>query len=192
MAKQILFDTDARQRILEIPVPQEPRTQVILGSVRAGRTYNRVPGMARLKLEIRSEAPGKAREIRHQIAGAGRPADDALEQSLGLLGVVAHVFGLGPLAQRSHLEVIPQRVDRLVLEPAPTLAAPQEVLDVHGAAGRAEHPALALEPFDALVGVVATRRGGEIELALLVPATCTELVWQILHKAGQHVFAIGR
>lgn len=55
------------QRILEIPVPQEPRTQVILGSVRAGRTYNRVPGMARLKLEIRSEAPGKAREIRNRI-----------------------------------------------------------------------------------------------------------------------------
>jgi acetylornithine deacetylase/succinyl-diaminopimelate desuccinylase-like protein len=56
------------RRILEIPIPQEPRTSVILGSLHAGKTFNRPPELARLKLEIRSEEPGKAREIRHQIA----------------------------------------------------------------------------------------------------------------------------
>ena len=55
------------RRILEIPIPQEPRTSVILGSVRAGKTFNRPPESARLKLEIRSEMPGKAREIRLRI-----------------------------------------------------------------------------------------------------------------------------
>lgn len=56
------------RRILEIPIPQEPRTSVILGSLHAGKTFNRPPEVARLKMEIRSEEPGKAREIRHQIA----------------------------------------------------------------------------------------------------------------------------
>jgi len=55
------------RRILEIPIPQEPRTSVILGSVRAGKTFNRPPESARLQLEIRSEMPGKAREIRLRI-----------------------------------------------------------------------------------------------------------------------------
>lgn len=55
------------RRILEIPVPQEPRTSVILGSIYAGKTFNRPPATARLRLEIRSEEPGKAREIRMRI-----------------------------------------------------------------------------------------------------------------------------
>lgn len=55
------------RHILEIPLPQEPRTSVILGSVRAGKTFNRPPETARLRLEIRSEIPGKAREIRMRI-----------------------------------------------------------------------------------------------------------------------------
>ena len=56
------------RRILEIPIPQEPRTSVIIGSVRAGKTFNRPPELARLRLEIRSEEAGRAREIRHEIS----------------------------------------------------------------------------------------------------------------------------
>lgn len=55
------------KRILEIPVPQEPKTSIILGSIESGKTFNRPPELARLRLEVRSEMPGKAREIRHQI-----------------------------------------------------------------------------------------------------------------------------
>lgn len=54
-------------RILEIPVPQEPRTSIILGSVNAGKTFNRPAATANLQLEIRSEKPGQAREIRLRI-----------------------------------------------------------------------------------------------------------------------------
>lgn len=56
------------RRILEIPLPQKPKTRVILGSMNAGRGYNRPPGKARLRFEIRSEQVGKAREIRKRIA----------------------------------------------------------------------------------------------------------------------------
>jgi tripeptide aminopeptidase len=31
------------RRILEIPIPQEPRTSVIMGSIRSGKTFNRPP-----------------------------------------------------------------------------------------------------------------------------------------------------
>lgn len=55
------------RRILEIPIPQEPRTSLILGSLHAGKTFNRPPEAARLRMEIRSEMPGKAREIRLRI-----------------------------------------------------------------------------------------------------------------------------
>ena len=55
------------RHILEIPLPQEPRTSVIIGSLQAGKTFNRPPETARLRLEIRSEEPGKAREIRMHI-----------------------------------------------------------------------------------------------------------------------------
>ncbi len=55
------------RRILEIPIPQEPRTSVIIGSVRAGKTFNRPPEVARLRLEVRSEEPGRARQIRLEI-----------------------------------------------------------------------------------------------------------------------------
>ena len=55
------------RHILEIPIPQEPRTSVILGSIAAGKTFNRPPESARMRLEVRSEMPGKAREIRLRI-----------------------------------------------------------------------------------------------------------------------------
>jgi metal-dependent amidase/aminoacylase/carboxypeptidase family protein len=39
-----------------------------MGSIRAGKTFNRPPGSARLRLEIRSEEPGRTRDIRHEIS----------------------------------------------------------------------------------------------------------------------------
>ncbi|MEM7384552.1 MAG: M28 family peptidase [Verrucomicrobiota bacterium] len=55
-------------RILAIPVPQKPKTTVILGSIRAGRGYNRPPNRARMRFEVRSEQVGFALRIREQIA----------------------------------------------------------------------------------------------------------------------------
>lgn len=55
------------QKLLAIPVPQNPRTTVILGSMRAGTGYNSPPTRAALRFEVRSEQVGMARQIREQI-----------------------------------------------------------------------------------------------------------------------------
>jgi tripeptide aminopeptidase len=55
------------RRILAIPIPQSPRTTVIMGSMRAGTGYTSPPLRAALRFEVRSEQVGMAREIREQI-----------------------------------------------------------------------------------------------------------------------------
>jgi acetylornithine deacetylase/succinyl-diaminopimelate desuccinylase-like protein len=55
------------QRILAIPIPSEPKTSIILGSLNAGSGYNVPPTFANLRFEIRSEMPGMVATIREQI-----------------------------------------------------------------------------------------------------------------------------
>ncbi|MEM6911812.1 MAG: M20/M25/M40 family metallo-hydrolase [Verrucomicrobiota bacterium] len=59
---------DIIQRILAIPVPSHPRTEIILGSIRSGNTYNRAPKSGSVRFEVRSEQVGMARSIRYRIA----------------------------------------------------------------------------------------------------------------------------
>ncbi|MGE9296183.1 MAG: peptidase [Puniceicoccales bacterium] len=54
-------------KILEIPLPQDPVTQIILGSVNAGTTYNTTSRDAHLRFEIRSEGSGVAAKVYEQI-----------------------------------------------------------------------------------------------------------------------------
>lgn len=54
-------------KILEIPLPQDPVTQLILGSVDAGTTYNTTARDAHLRFEIRSEGVGVASGIYEEI-----------------------------------------------------------------------------------------------------------------------------
>lgn len=54
-------------KMLEIPLPQDPVTQLILGSIDAGTTYNTPSRDAHLRFEIRSEGVGVAGEIYEQI-----------------------------------------------------------------------------------------------------------------------------
>lgn len=54
-------------KILAIPIPSEPKSSIILGSVRSGRGFSRPPTVARLKFEVRSEQVGMARAIRERI-----------------------------------------------------------------------------------------------------------------------------
>ncbi|WP_309381592.1 peptidase [Cerasicoccus frondis] len=54
-------------KMLEIPLPQDPVTQLILGSIYAGTTYNTTSRDAHLRFEIRSEGVGVASEIYEQI-----------------------------------------------------------------------------------------------------------------------------
>lgn len=56
-------------KLLEIPLPQDPVTQLILGSIDAGTTYNTTARDAHLRFEVRSEGVGVASEIYEQMEG---------------------------------------------------------------------------------------------------------------------------
>jgi len=53
--------------LLAIPLPQRPKTEIIMGSILAGTTYNVPPGKATLRFEVRSETPGEVARIREEI-----------------------------------------------------------------------------------------------------------------------------
>jgi acetylornithine deacetylase/succinyl-diaminopimelate desuccinylase-like protein len=53
--------------ILGIPLPREPKTNIVLGSVQAGTAYNTAPMRAVLRFEVRSEAAGMVGKIHEQI-----------------------------------------------------------------------------------------------------------------------------
>ncbi|MEO0796561.1 MAG: M28 family peptidase [Verrucomicrobiota bacterium] len=54
-------------KIQEIPLPTDPVTQIILGSVDAGTTYNTPSRTAELRFEVRSEGSGIAAQVFEQI-----------------------------------------------------------------------------------------------------------------------------
>jgi len=55
------------QRILEIPIPMEPPTKILFGSINAGTSFGTQPVTANLRFEIRSEQAGKVGELRRNI-----------------------------------------------------------------------------------------------------------------------------
>lgn len=55
------------QQIIEIPIPMNPPTQVIFGSINGGTSFGTRPTSANLRFEIRSEKAGMVAEIRRQI-----------------------------------------------------------------------------------------------------------------------------
>ncbi|MEM9226821.1 MAG: peptidase, partial [Verrucomicrobiota bacterium] len=54
--------------ILALRIPKEPVTQIILGAVEAGTTYNTIARTGSLRYEIRSEQVGLVGELNEQIA----------------------------------------------------------------------------------------------------------------------------
>ena len=59
--------TKVVQRIMEIPIPMEPRTKILLGSINSGTSFGTQPTTAKLRFEIRSEQAGMVAELREQI-----------------------------------------------------------------------------------------------------------------------------
>ncbi len=53
--------------ISRIPIPEKPKTSIILGSVEAGTSYNTAPLSSNLRFEIRSEKDKMVREIQKRI-----------------------------------------------------------------------------------------------------------------------------
>ncbi len=71
----IVTINDAINRILEIPLPKRPKTNIVLGSVEGGTGFNTIATNASLKFEIRSESGRmvknigqKAEYIAHEVA----------------------------------------------------------------------------------------------------------------------------
>ena len=63
----IVVINEVINRILEIPVPKRPRTNIMLGSVRGGTTFGKMATNAVLRFEIRSESGEMVRELRDRI-----------------------------------------------------------------------------------------------------------------------------
>jgi tripeptide aminopeptidase len=54
-------------RIMEIPVPREPKTSVVFGGLRCGSTYNTVPKRGSLRFEIASESDTVVTDLESQV-----------------------------------------------------------------------------------------------------------------------------
>jgi acetylornithine deacetylase/succinyl-diaminopimelate desuccinylase-like protein len=59
--------TKVVQRIMEIPIPMQPPTQIIFGSINGGTSFGTRPTSAKLRFEIRSEKAGMAAELKEEI-----------------------------------------------------------------------------------------------------------------------------
>lgn len=59
--------TKVVQRIMEIPIPMQPPTQIIFGSINGGTSFGTRPTSAKLRFEIRSEKPGMVAELKEKI-----------------------------------------------------------------------------------------------------------------------------
>ena len=59
--------TKVVQRITEIPIPMQPATQMIFGSINGGTSFGTRPTSANLRFEIRSEKAGMVDELKEKI-----------------------------------------------------------------------------------------------------------------------------
>ncbi|MFO7848797.1 MAG: M20/M25/M40 family metallo-hydrolase [Spirochaetia bacterium] len=54
-------------RILEIPIPKRPKTNIVLGSIKGGIGFNSIANEATLRFEIRSESNNMVQQLRKKI-----------------------------------------------------------------------------------------------------------------------------
>ncbi len=63
----IIALNDVINRILEIPIPRRPKTSIVLGAVRGGKSYNVMATTSNLRFEVRSESSEMVSQIRRYI-----------------------------------------------------------------------------------------------------------------------------
>jgi acetylornithine deacetylase/succinyl-diaminopimelate desuccinylase-like protein len=63
----IIALNDVINRILEIPLPRRPRTSIVLGAIRGGKSYNVMATHSSLRFEVRSESAEMVEDIRIKI-----------------------------------------------------------------------------------------------------------------------------
>ncbi len=90
-------------KILSIPVPQTPKTSILLGSINAGATFNTAPSSATLQFEIRSEDAGIVQHIEREIDLAVEEVDAGTTASVKL-----SVFGRREPGALAYAHPMPQ------------------------------------------------------------------------------------
>lgn len=63
----IIALNDVVNRILEIPIPRRPKTSIVLGAIRGGKSFNVMATQSSLRFEVRSEDDSLVRMIRQRI-----------------------------------------------------------------------------------------------------------------------------
>lgn len=63
----IIALNDVINRILEIPVPRRPKTSIVLGAIRGGKSFNIMATQSSLRFEVRSESAETVQAIRKRI-----------------------------------------------------------------------------------------------------------------------------
>ncbi len=63
----IIALNDVVNRILEIPIPRRPRTTIVLGAIRGGKSYNVMATQSSLRFEVRSESSEMVQSIKDKI-----------------------------------------------------------------------------------------------------------------------------
>ncbi len=76
--------TRAVQRITEIPMPMNPPTQIIFGSISGGTSFGTRPTSANLRFEVRSEKAGMVAEIKEQIEDIIEEISNSSETEISL------------------------------------------------------------------------------------------------------------
>ncbi|MEA2068589.1 MAG: hypothetical protein U9P12_05260, partial [Verrucomicrobiota bacterium] len=57
----------ATRNNLEIPIPRRPKTSIVLGAIRGGKSYNVMATQSSLRFEVRSDSAGMVEEIQERI-----------------------------------------------------------------------------------------------------------------------------
>lgn len=63
----IIALNDIINRILEIPIPRRPKTSIVLGAIRGGKSYNIMATHSTLRFEVRSDSVEMVREVQDRV-----------------------------------------------------------------------------------------------------------------------------
>jgi tripeptide aminopeptidase len=63
----IIALNDVINRILEIPIPRRPRTSIVFGAIRGGKSYNVMATQSSLRFEVQSQSAEMVQSIQDQV-----------------------------------------------------------------------------------------------------------------------------
>lgn len=85
--------TKVVQRIMEIPIPMQPPTQIIFGSINGGTSFGTRPTNANLRFEIRSEKEGMITELKEKIIDIIEETENTSEAEITFSAVAERQTG---------------------------------------------------------------------------------------------------